>query len=66
MTAIASFLRALATEAKELKHMRLHRKIVSLLDFSLKDVQIMMGYLNALDIFARGAYKVVMMVVGMK
>ena len=66
MTAIPSFLRALPAEAKELKHVRLHGKIMALLDFSLKSMKVMMGYLNALDVLARGADEVVMMVVRME
>ena len=60
------FLRALPTESKELKHMRLHGKIVGLLDLSLKSVEIVVGNLDALDIPARGADEVVVMVVRMK
>ena len=66
MTARRSFLRALATQPKELKHVRLHGKIVGLLDLSLKGVKVVVRYLNALDILARGAHQVVMMVVRME
>ena len=43
--------------------MRLYRKIVSLLYFLLKSVQIVVWYFNALNVAARGAYEVVMVVV---
>ena len=66
MTAMPSFLRAFAAQPKELKYMRLYGKIVCLLNLSLKCVEVVVGYLNALDIFARGAHKVVVMVVRMK
>jgi hypothetical protein len=46
--------------------MRLHGKIVRLLDFSLKCVKVMMGHLHALDILTRGADEVVVMVVRVK
>jgi hypothetical protein len=36
---------------------------VSLLDLALKGVQIVVGHLNALNISARGAHEVVVMVV---
>ena len=44
--------------------MRLHGKIVRLLDFSLKCVKVVMGHLYALDILTRGADEVVVMVGG--
>jgi hypothetical protein len=43
--------------------MRLYGKIVRLLNLSLKGVKVVMGYLDALDVLARGADEVVMMVV---
>ena len=46
--------------------MRLHGKIVRLLDFSLKCVKVVMGHLYALDILTRGADEVVVMVVRVK
>ncbi len=61
-----SFLRALTTQSKELKHVRLHGKVVSLLDLTLKGVKVVMWNLHALDILARGTNEVVMMVVRMK
>ena len=43
--------------------MRLHDKIVALLYFSLKSVQIVVWHFNALDVAAGGAHEVVMVVV---
>ena len=46
--------------------MRLHGKIVRLLNLSLKGVKVVVGHLNALDILTRGAHEVVVMVVRVK
>ncbi len=46
--------------------MRLYGKIVSLLDLALKGVQVVMGDLNALNVSARGAYEVVVVVIGVE
>jgi hypothetical protein len=66
MTGMTPFLRALTTQSKKLKYMRLHGKIMGLLDFSLKGVKVVMGHLNALNILARGADEVMVMVIWME
>ena len=54
------------TQSKELKHVRLHGKIMCLLDLPLKRMKVVVGHLNTLNISARGAHEVVVMVVGVK
>lgn len=45
-------LRAFRAQAKELKHVRLHGKIVGFLDGALKGMQVVMRNLNALNVSA--------------